>query len=384
MEIYLDNSATTRPYRGVTNLVADVMYNSYGNPSSLHRRGMEAEKLIKTARENIAQTLRVHPKEIYFTSGGTEADNLAIMGLATANRGGHILSTPIEHPAVMNTLKYMESLGYTVEFLPVDSRGLAEVEALERMLRSDTVLVTCMYVNNEIGTIQPVSEMAQIIKRKNLNTMFHIDAVQAYCKIPFTAASCGADAITLSSHKIHGPKGMGALYVKGKTKISPVSFGGGQQDNLRPGTENVAGIAGFGLAARHCHSKMRESLPQMEYLRDRLKSGILAHIPNVKINTPERIAAPHILNVSFGGVRSEVLLHSLELDEIYVSSGSACSSHKKGPSYVLTAIGLENTWIDGSIRFSLSEFTTRQEIDTVIEALTQIVPKLRRVSGYKG
>lgn len=381
MEIYLDNSATTRPYRGVTNLVADVMYNSYGNPSSLHRRGLEAEKLIKAARENIAQTIRANPKEIYFTSGGTEADNLAIMGLATANRGGHILSTPIEHPAVMNTLKYMEGLGYTVEFIPVDSRGLVNLEALNGLLKSDTVLVTCMFVNNEIGTVQPIAEMGRLIKQKNPNTMFHVDAVQAYCKVPFTAASCGADAITLSSHKIHGPKGMGALYIKGKTKISPISFGGGQQDNLRPGTENVAGIAGFGLAARHCHSKMQDSLPRMEYLREKLKKGILARIPNVRVNTPEHIAAPHILNVSFGGVRSEVLLHSLELDEIYVSSGSACSSHKKGPSYVLTAIGLENAWIDGSIRFSLSEFTTEQEIDTVIEALTRIVPKLRRVTG---
>ena len=381
MEIYLDNSATTRPYRGVTEFVAKVMMEKYGNPSSLHRRGLEAEKLVKGAREAIAETLHVSPKEIYFTSGGTEADNLAIMGLANANRGGHIISTPLEHPASMNTLRYMESLGYTVDLLPVDSRGMADLDALRERISPETVLVTAMFVNNEIGTVEPVAEMSKIIREKNPNTLFHVDAVQAYCKMPFTAASIGADAITLSSHKIHGPKGMGALYVKGKTKISPIIFGGGQQDNLRPGTENVPGIAGFGLAARHCHSKMRESVPRMFALRERLENGIVRHIPDVKVNTPHGVAAPHILNVSFGGVRSEVILHSLELDGIYVSSGSACSSHKKGPSYVLTAIGLEPFWIDGSIRFSLSEFTTEQEIDAVIQSLCKIIPKLRRVTG---
>jgi len=376
---YLDNSSTTRAYKECAELVADVMYNSYGNPSSLHRKGIEAEKIIKNAREQIAETIKASPGEIYFTSGGTEADNLAIIGGCRAGRGRHVLSTNIEHPAVLNTLQHLEKRGYTVELVPVMKSGIVDVAKLSRMIRKDTAIVSCMYVNNEIGTIQPVEKIAKIIKSENPYTTFHIDAVQAYGKIQFTANSTGADFISLSSHKIHGPKGVGALYVRNKTKVSPILFGGGQQDNLRPGTENVPGIAGFGLAAKMCHVDFSEKTARMASLKNRLRDGILARVDDVVVNTPTENSAPHILNLSFGYVKSEVLLHSLENDGIYVSSGSACSSHKKGPSYVLTAIGTDKKMIDGSIRFSLSEFNTIEEIDYTIEKVSEHVKMIRRL-----
>lgn len=379
MEVYLDNSSTTRAFRKSAETVASVMYNSYGNPSSLHRRGIEAEKLVKQAREQIADTIKALPGEIYFTSGGTESDNLAIMGACGANRGKHILSTSIEHPAVLNTLKAMESRGYTVELIPVGKDGAADIEKLSRMIRKDTVLVTVMFVNNEIGTIEPVEKIGKIIKAKNPSTLYHIDAVQAYGKIPFTAAAVGADFISLSGHKIHGPKGTGALYVRTGAKIAPIIYGGGQQNNIRPGTENVPGIAGLGVAAMLSCDNLKEKSARMRYLRDRLRDGILASIDDVRVNTPKENSAPHILNVSFADVKSEVLLHSLEADEIYVSSGSACSSHKKGPSYVLTAIGVDKKLIDGSIRFSLSELTTEEEIDYAIRKVEESVRKIRKL-----
>lgn len=379
MGIYLDNSATTRPYPEVVQKVADVMKNTYGNPSSLHRMGIAAEKEVKAAKERIAATLRVNPGEIFFTSGGTEANNLAILGTAMANRGKHIISTPLEHPATMNTLNYLGEHGYRIDFIPVDNRGVLRLAEFEDMLSDDTVLVTAMIVNNEIGTLEPIEKLAKIIKQRGFGTYLHVDAVQGYCKVPFTAASLGADMITLSSHKIHGPKGMGALYIKKGTKIAPTVYGGGQQNGIRPGTENVPGIAGFGLAAEICHRQMPSSLPRMAALRERLMLGIEERVNNIIVNTPE-IAAPHILNISFSGVKSEVLLHSLEAENIYVSSGSACSSHKKEPSYVLTSIGLNRKMIDGSIRFSLSEFTTEQEIDEVVETVARVVKQLRKLN----
>ncbi len=377
--VYLDNSATTRVYKECAELAADVMYNSYGNPSSLHRKGIEAEKLIKTAKEQIAETLKVSPNDIYFTSGGTESDNLAIIGGSAMSRGKHIISTRIEHPAVLNTLRNMEKRGYSIDLIPVLKNGSVDLEKLSKMIRKDTALVSCMYVNNEIGTVEPVEKIAKLIRRLNPNTIFHVDAVQAYGKIPFTAASIDADLISISSHKIHGPKGVGALYVRNKSKLAPIQFGGGQQNGIRPGTENVPGIASFGLAAEMCCENLIEKAERINKLKNRLRNGILSKIDNVVINTPTEGSAPHILNVSFDYVRSEVLLHSLEIDGIYVSSGSACSSHKKGPSYVLTAIGVDKRLIDGSIRFSLSEFTTPEEIDYTIEKLAENVQKIRKL-----
>jgi len=379
MDIYLDNSATTMAYPECGELVRSVMTREYGNPSSLHRKGMEAEKIVKTAKKRIADTLKVSEKEIYFLSGGTEGDNLAILGTAAAKRGKHIISSSIEHPAVLNTLEYLEEKKYSVSYIPVDKNGVCDLKCFEQSIKGDTILVTCMLVNNEIGTIQPIKEMASILKKKNPNVLLHVDAVQAYGKIPFSAASLGADMITLSSHKIHGPKGMGVLYIKSGVNIKPIIFGGGQQNNIRPGTENVPGIAGFGLAAEISYTNFAEKTERMKLLRDRLKAGIVSSIPDVKINTPDSGAAPHILNVSFKGAKSEVILHTLENFGIYVSSGSACSSHKKAPSYVLTAIGLDKMWIDGSIRFSLSEFTTKEEIDYTLEKLKIAVEGVRKV-----
>lgn len=378
MEIYFDNSATTAPYGEVSAAVFDTMSNNYGNPSSLHKLGIEAERAVKTAKERVASALKASPAEILFTSGGTESDNIAIMGAAAASRGKHIITTPLEHPAVMNTLSEMENRGYKIDYAPVDSKGRVILEEYRRLIRPDTFLVTAMIVNNEIGTVEPVAEMCKILKRANPRALFHTDAVQGFGKIPVTADGTGADMISLSSHKIHGPKGMGALYIRRGTGIKPIMFGGGQQGGMRSGTENVPGIVGFGLAAKMATTDLSSKAERMTVLRKRLEKGIVNALDNVRVNTPEN-AAPHILNISFGGVKSEVLLHSLEMQNIFVSSGSACSSHKKEPSYVLTEIGVPRKMIDGSIRFSLSEFSTEEQVDAVIDAVNKIVPRLRRL-----
>ena len=379
MERYLDNSATTRPYDEVVETVARVMKEQYGNPSSLHRLGIAAEKEIKQAKEAIAATLKATPGEIYFTSGGTESNNLAILGTCALSRGRHIISTPLEHPATMNTLLKLQEDGFEVDFIPVDRDGVVSLPAFEDLVRSDTVLVTAMLVNNEIGSVQPISQMAKILKHKNPKALLHVDAVQGYCKGPSVPRELGADLMSISGHKIHGPKGIGVLYVKKGVRLGPLLYGGGQQENLRPGTENVPAIAGLGVAAGLCHQRMPEATAEMARLRQRLEEGICNRISNIKVNTPER-CAPHILNVSFCGVRSEVVLHSLENEGIYVSSGSACSSHKKEPSYVLTAIGTDRNMIDGSIRFSLSEFNSQEDIDATLDALEGIVARIRKLN----
>ncbi|MCI5892216.1 MAG: cysteine desulfurase [Clostridiales bacterium] len=379
MEIYFDNSATTKPYDEVAAAVFDTMKNNYGNPSSLHKLGIEAERAVKQAKERVAAALKVSPGEIFFTSGGTESDNIAILGVAKASRGRHIISTPLEHPAVLNTLSELESRGYHVDYAPVGKDGKVILSEFKKLIRPDTILVTAMLVNNEIGTIEPVAEMSRILKSKNHRAVFHVDAVQGFGKIPMTADSLGADLISLSSHKIHGPKGMGALYIRKGTRLRPIMFGGGQQQGIRSGTENVPGIVGFGLAAKIAVTDLNEKTARMEKLKTRLRNGIKNSIDNIMINTPEN-NAPHILNVSFGGAKAEVVLHSLEMQDIYVSSGSACSSHKKEPSYVLTEIGVPRQMIDGSIRFSLSEFNTEEDVDTTVEVLKKIIPRLRKLN----
>lgn len=379
MEIYFDNSATTKPYDEVAAAVFDTMKNNYGNPSSLHKLGIEAERAVKQAKERVAAALKVSPNEIFFTSGGTESDNIAILGVAKASRGRHIISTPLEHPAVLNTLSELESRGYHVDYAPVGKDGKVILSEFKKLIRPDTILVTAMLVNNEIGTIEPVAEMSRILKLRNPRAVFHVDAVQGFGKIHMTADILGADLISLSSHKIHGPKGMGALYIRKGTRLRPIMFGGGQQQGIRSGTENVPGIVGFGLAAKIAVTDLNEKTAKMEKLKTRLRNEIKNSIDNIMINTPEN-NAPHILNVSFGGVKAEVVLHSLEMQDIYVSSGSACSSHKKEPSYVLTEIGVPRQMIDGSIRFSLSEFNTEEDVDTTVEALKKIIPRLRKLN----
>lgn len=379
MEIYFDNSATTRPYDEVALAVFDTMSNNYGNPSSLHKLGIEAERAVKTAKERVAAGIKANPSEILFTSGGTESDNIALFGTASANRGRHIISTPLEHPAIINTLGELRERGYKIDYTPVDSSGKVILKDFERLIRPDTFLVTAMIVNNEIGTIEPIAEMAKILKSVNPRAVFHTDAVQGFGKVPINVDALGVDLVSLSAHKVHGPKGMGALYIRRGTKIKPIIYGGGQQQGMRSGTENVPGMVGFGIAAKIATTDLGKKIERMSALKERLKNGILNSIDNVRINTPDN-NAPHILNVSFGGTKAEVVLHSLEMQDIFVSSGSACSSHKKEPSYVLTEIGVPRKMIDGSIRFSLSEFSTEEDVDITIEALKKIIPRLRKLN----
>lgn len=382
MECYLDNSATTRCTEGVAQVMTEVMCSAYGNPSSLHHKGVEAERYVREARETIAKTLKCAPKEIFFTSGGTESDNLAIRGAAYANarQGRHLITTSVEHPAVLNTMQYVEQQGYEVTYLPVDEYGRVRLSELEAAIRPDTILVSMMHTNNEIGALEPIEAAGELIKRVNPNTLFHVDAVQGYGKSRIYVKRMKIDMLSVSAHKIHGPKGTGFLYVGDKVKIRPVVFGGGQERGLRSGTENVPAIAGMARAAEEIYRNLDEDAERMYELRARLEEGIM-RLENVRFNTlPGRESAPHVLSVSFAGVRSEVLLHALEDKGIYVSAGSACASNhpETSGSATLRAIGLEKELLNSTIRFSLSPFTTEEEINYTVQALEELVPMLRR------
>lgn len=382
MECYLDNSATTRCTKSVAQVMTEVMCGAYGNPSSLHHKGVEAERYVREARETIAKTLKCTPKEIFFTSGGTESDNLAIRGAAYANarQGRHLITTSVEHPAVLNTMQYLEQQGYEVTYLPVDEYGRVRLSDIEAAIRPDTILVSMMHTNNEIGALEPIAEAGELIKRVNPNTLFHVDAVQGYGKSRIYVKRMKIDMLSVSAHKIHGPKGIGFLYVGDRVKIRPIVFGGGQERGLRSGTENVPAIAGMAQAAEEIYQNLDEDVERMYGLRARLEDGI-RKLENVRFNTlPGRESAPHVLSVSFAGVRSEVLLHALEDKGIYVSAGSACASNhpETSGSATLRAIGLEKELLNSTIRFSLSAFTTEEEIDDTVQALGELVPMLRR------
>lgn len=382
MECYLDNSATTRCTKSVAQVMTEVMCGAYGNPSSLHHKGVEAERYVREARETIAKTLKCTPKEIFFTSGGTESDNLAIRGAAYANarQGRHLITTSVEHPAVLNTMQYLEQQGYEVTYLPVDEYGRVRLSDIEAAIRPDTILVSMMHTNNEIGALEPIAEAGELIKRVNPNTLFHVDAVQGYGKSRIYVKRMKIDMLSVSAHKIHGPKGIGFLYVGDRVKIRPIVFGGGQERGLRSGTENVPAIAGMAQAAEEIYQNLDEDVERMYGLRARLEDGI-RRLENVRFNTlPGRESAPHVLSVSFAGVRSEVLLHALEEKGIYVSAGSACASNhpETSGSATLRAIGLEKELLNSTIRFSLSAFTTEEEIDDTVQALGELVPMLRR------
>lgn len=381
MEVYLDNSATTKAFDAVGDLVRKVMCEDYGNPSSLHRKGMEAEQYVRSARETFAKILKVQEKEIFFTSGGTESDNLALIGTARAykRRGNHLITTAIEHPAILNTMRYLEDEeGFRVTYLPVDQYGRVKLSALREALCKETILVSIMYVNNEVGSVQPVKEAAGIVKAYNREIIFHSDAVQGFGKYRIFPKREGIDLLTVSSHKIHGPKGMGALYISDKVKIRPIVFGGEQQKNIRSGTENVPGIAGFALAAKVVYSDLEEKTARMRKLKERFIEGI-RQVDHVSVHgLPDETSAPHIVSVGIAGIRSEVLLHTLEEKGIYVSSGSACSSNHPGISGVLKGIGVEREYLDATLRFSLSEFTTEEEIDYTLKTLYNCIPMLRR------
>lgn len=383
MEIYLDNSATTKPYKEVVDKMVLALTTQYGNPSSIYKKGIEVEREIKEIRRNIARSLGAKETEIYFTSGGTECNNTIIRSVANLNKKtkNHIISTVIEHPSVLNTLKDLEADGFEVTYLPVGKDGKISLEDLKNAIKKETILVSVMHVNNEIGTIQPIEEIGKYLKSLDEKVYFHVDGVQSYAKIKFRPSRYNIDFMSVSGHKLHGPKGIGFMYVKENNRIKPLLTGGGQEIGIRSGTENVPGIYGIGEAIRILNQDLEGTIDKVRGLRDLLKEEILANIDNVKINSPED-GVCHVLNVSFRGVRGEVLLHYLEQKEIYVSTGSACSSKKKG-SHVLNAIGLTPDEIEGAIRFSLSDLNTKEEIMKTVEVLKESVSDLRMIIGRR-
>ena len=380
MEIYLDNSATTRCYQEVCEIMVKTMREDYGNPSSMHMKGVESEKYIKEASSSIAKTLKVNEKEIYFTSGGTESDNWALIGTALANqrKGKHIITTAIEHPAVSAPCEFLEKQGFTVTKLGVDSQGRISLEELEQAITPETILVSVMYVNNEIGTVQPIAEIGNLIKRKNPGTCCHVDAIQAYGKYRILPKKLKVDMLSVSGHKIHGPKGIGFLYIDEKVKIFPYIYGGGQQKGMRSGTDAVPQVAGLGIAAEKIYGNLEENVNHMRKLRDYFTEE-LQKIDQVVVHGADgEECAPHIVSVAFVGVRSEALLHTLEDREIYVSAGSACSTHKRSGSPTLTAIDLPKNQMESTVRFSFCEDTTREELEKTLEVLREVLPMLRR------
>ena len=380
MEIYLDNSATTRCYQEVCEIMVKTMREDYGNPSSMHMKGVESEKYIKEASSSIAKTLKVNEKEIYFTSGGTESDNWALIGTALANqrKGKHIITTAIEHPAVSAPCEFLEKQGFTVTKLGVDSQGRISLEELGQAITPETILVSVMYVNNEIGTVQPIAEIGNLIKRKNPGTYFHVDAIQAYGKYRIFPKKMKVDMLSVSGHKIHGPKGIGFLYIDEKVKIFPYIYGGGQQKGMRSGTDAVPQVAGLGIAAEKIYGNLEENVNHMRKLRDYFTEE-LQKIDQVVVHGADgEECAPHIVSAAFVGVRSEVLLHTLEDREIYISAGSACSTHKRSGSPTLTAIGLPKNQMESTVRFSFCEDTTREELERTLEVLREVLPMLRR------
>lgn len=380
MEVYFDNSATTRALDEVAELVVKMMTKEYGNPSARHIMGMRAEQAVKEAAEDIAKTLKVKEKEILFTSGGSESNNMALIGTALANKraGKHIIASSIEHPSIYNTLSYLEELGFEVTYLKVDSRGHVDMEMLKNAIRPDTILVSVMYVNNEVGAVEPVEEIGKLVHGINPDIIFHVDAIQAYGKFLIRPKKQGIQLLSASGHKFHGPKGVGFLYIDEKVKIKPLIYGGGQQKNLRSGTENVPGIAGMALAAKEAYTDFEEKVNHLYELKDYMLTRI-EEVPGIHANSYRgEESAPQIVSISFEGVRSEVLLHALEDKGIYVSSGSACSSNHPDVSGTLRGIGVRNDLLDATLRFSFGRFSTKEEIDYCIDALKELLPVLRR------
>lgn len=387
MRTYLDNAATTKVCSEALQVITKVMEEDYGNPSSLHRMGVEAEKYIRSAKETFARLLKVDSQEIIFTSGGTESNNMALFGAAAANhrRGKHIISTSIEHASVYNPLMALEKEGYEVTYLPVDNKGLVDLDVLEKSLRDDTILVSIMCVNNEIGTIEPLDKIGKIIKKFNENIVFHVDAIQGFGKMNIYPSKLNIDMLSISGHKFHGPKGCGVLYMRRKTKCHPLILGGGQQKDMRSGTENVPGIAGIAKAAEIIYTELDLKIEKMYQLRETFIEQ-LETIDGVFINgfkQPEDMGfskgcSPHIVSASFENIRAEVLLHALEDKGVFVSSGSACASNHPAISGTLKAIGTNKAYLDATVRFSFGSDTTSEDIQNCITALKEIVPVLRR------
>jgi len=380
MEVYFDNSATTRCYDSVKDIVVKTMTEDFGNPSAMHLKGVDAEKYVKESAKTIASILKVQEKEILFTSGGTESDNLALIGGALANKrnGNHIIITSVEHAAVSQPASFLQEQGFEITYLPVDHEGKIKMSALEAVLRPDTIMVSTMLVNNEVGAVMPVEEIAKMVHEKSPKALYHVDAIQGFGKYRIYPKKMGIDLLAVSGHKIHGPKGVGFLYVDSHVKLKPIIFGGGQQGGMRSGTENVPGIAGIAKAAQIMYDNYDQDIEKLYDLKKCFIEGV-KKIDRVIVNGPDCMdGAPHIVSVSFSGVRSEVLLHSLEDKGIYVSAGSACSAHKPQPSATLMAMGVPKDLLSSTIRFSFSVFTTMEEINYTLEALYDIIPMLRK------
>lgn len=380
--IYLDNCSTTIPRKEVIETMAKSMAEDFANPSSLHRLGFQSEKKIKKIREDIGSFLNVSRDEIYFTSGGTESNNMAIQSMVNKynRQGKHLITTKIEHPSVLNLMKYYEEEGYSVTYLDVNHRGEISLEELEKEIREDTILVSIMHVNNEIGTIEPISQVKNIISKKNSKAVFHVDGIQGFGKVNISLKSWGIDSYSFSGHKIYGPKGIGGLYIDKKHSLSPIIYGGDQERGMRSGTENLLGIIGLGKAVDMMGNQYKEEREYVLDLRKYFVKRIKEEIGDIKINTPlDGKSSPYILNISFNHVKGEVLLHYLEEKDIYVSTSSACSSKDKSKSHVLKSIGLNDLEIDGGIRFCFYYENTIEDLEFAIEVLKKSVKEIRQI-----
>lgn len=380
--IYLDNCSTTLPREEVIDLMTKSLKEDFANPSSLHSLGLKSEKKIRSSRETIAEFLNVHRDEIYFTSGGTESNNIAVQSMVKKmeNRGKHIISTRIEHPSVLNTIKHYEEEGFEVSYLDVDSKGQISLEDFAKHLREDTILVSIMHVNNEIGSIEPIEKIRDILKEKNSQALFHVDGVQGFGKVDISLKDYGIDAYSFSGHKIYGPKGVGGLYIDRNAKLSPIIYGGNQEMGLRSGTENLNGIIGLGEATRLIRENFKEEREYAQILKEYMVEKINENIDDIRVNTSlDETSSPYILNISIKNIRAEVLLHYLEMEEIYISTSSACSSKGTDKSHVLKAIGLDDNYIEGTIRICFSHDIKKKDIDYTIEKMKKSVEEIRRI-----
>jgi cysteine desulfurase len=382
--IYFDHSSTTPVDEMVAKVMMETMLGNFGNPSSIHFFGRQARKAVEEGREKVAALLNAQPTEIFFTSGGTEADNLAIKGIALANqkKGNHIITSAIEHHAIIHTCEHLEKNGFTVTYLPVDKYGLVDPEAVRSAINNKTVLVSIMMANNEVGTIQPIKEIAAIAKEAG--AYFHTDAVQAVGNIEIDVKALGIDLLSLAGHKFHGPKGVGALYIRKGVKIAPIQYGGGHERKLRAGTENVPGIVGLGIAAEIAKKELPEKVQRIMKLRDKLIRTVLSTIDHVQLNGHPGKRLPGNANFSFEFVEGESLLLNLDLKGIAASSGSACTSGSLDPSHVLLAMGLSHETAHGSLRLTLGRRNTEQEVDYFLEVIPQIITRLRAMSPLYG
>ncbi|WP_066498465.1 cysteine desulfurase family protein [Abyssisolibacter fermentans] len=382
MNVYLDNSATTRVRDEVINEIIDVFKKNYGNPSSLHRMGFEVEKKVKNARVIISKFLNVNENEIFFTSGGTESNNIAVQGIINKlkRRGNHIVTTKIEHPSIMNIFKYYELNGFEVTYLDTNEFGLINLEQLEKCITENTILAAIMMVNNENGTIQPIDEIRKIIKAKNRNTKIHVDGIQAFGKLKVDLKKLGIDSFSFSGHKFHAPKGVGGLYLSNNINIEPVVYGAGQESGKRAGTENVPGIVGMGKAVEILHKNFKNEIDHVSEIKQYFIDAVKSNITDIRFNSYiDENCAPHVVNVSFLGTKAEVLLHYLENYNIFISTGSACSSRDKSVSKILLAMGLKEKEIEGAIRFSFSHYNNKEEVDYVVDKLKICISEIRKI-----